>query len=257
MLKEEANSGLEHQLEEKRHSCPKLLISIRDVAEANAALQGGADWIDLKEPEFGSLGPVDFESACQIAMAIEGRTPLSAALGELMDWPQSNSRRLLEIEAISLVKIGLSGVCQLANWFQRWETFSQQVADAGKQLVAVAYADWKSINAPCPQQIIEKAEDCGTPYFLLDTYDKSHGSLLNFVRKKELEEILASASSANLKTVIAGSLSSNSMRSLPQKNIDMLAVRGAVCDRGRTGHVTAQKVKAFRESMLQCWMKST
>ena len=35
---------------------PKLLVSVRDVAEAEAALAGGADWIDLKEPVGGAAG---------------------------------------------------------------------------------------------------------------------------------------------------------------------------------------------------------
>ncbi|MGH8059229.1 MAG: (5-formylfuran-3-yl)methyl phosphate synthase, partial [Candidatus Entotheonellia bacterium] len=37
-------------------SLPRLLASVRDAAEARAALQGGADVLDAKEPSAGPLG---------------------------------------------------------------------------------------------------------------------------------------------------------------------------------------------------------
>ena len=36
----------------------RLLVSVRSAAEARAALSGGADIIDAKEPSLGSLGAV-------------------------------------------------------------------------------------------------------------------------------------------------------------------------------------------------------
>src|SRR5262249_6225382 len=38
---------------------PRLLVSVRDVREAEAALAGGADLIDIKEPAHGPLGRAD------------------------------------------------------------------------------------------------------------------------------------------------------------------------------------------------------
>ena len=62
---------------------PKLLVSVRDVSEAAAALAGGADWIDLKEPFTGPLGAVDVETAEGVVECVAGRCQVSAALGEL------------------------------------------------------------------------------------------------------------------------------------------------------------------------------
>ena len=39
--------------------CPGLLVSVRSGAEAEAALAGGADLIDVKEPTRGALGRAD------------------------------------------------------------------------------------------------------------------------------------------------------------------------------------------------------
>jgi len=65
---------------------PKLLVSVRDAAEARAALVGGADLIDVKEPSRGSLGRAEADTIAAVAHAVGGRTPVSAALGELRDW---------------------------------------------------------------------------------------------------------------------------------------------------------------------------
>ena len=35
----------------------KLLVSVADAAEARAAIEGGADIIDAKDPTTGALGP--------------------------------------------------------------------------------------------------------------------------------------------------------------------------------------------------------
>lgn len=35
---------------------PRLLVSVRDAAEAEAAIRAGADLIDAKDPENGALG---------------------------------------------------------------------------------------------------------------------------------------------------------------------------------------------------------
>ena len=63
---------------------PRLLISVRNVDEAQLALAGGADLIDIKEPLRGSLGQADSSVIREIAFTIGPRAPLSAALGELL-----------------------------------------------------------------------------------------------------------------------------------------------------------------------------
>ena len=40
----------------------ELLISVRNPSEALTALEGGADWIDVKEPDNGALGKASNET---------------------------------------------------------------------------------------------------------------------------------------------------------------------------------------------------
>ena len=58
---------------------PRLLVSVRNLHEARQAVAGGADWIDLKDPHQGPLGPVDATAAQEVAEAFSMSYPLSAA----------------------------------------------------------------------------------------------------------------------------------------------------------------------------------
>ena len=68
---------------------PRLLVSVRDAAEAEAALAGGADLIDVKEPSRGPLGRADAGVIRYVVKAVGGRAPVSAALGELKELRRS------------------------------------------------------------------------------------------------------------------------------------------------------------------------
>src|SRR5205809_883388 len=69
----------------------QLLISVAGPAEACAALRGGADVIDAKDPRRGALGPVSLQRLAAIRAAVAGARPLSAvaadtgAAGVLLD----------------------------------------------------------------------------------------------------------------------------------------------------------------------------
>ncbi len=60
----------------------RLLVSVRTEHEVAAALAGGADIIDAKEPARGSLGPVSPEVLQAIAARVPESMPLSVALGD-------------------------------------------------------------------------------------------------------------------------------------------------------------------------------
>src|SRR4051794_2290794 len=102
---------------------PGLLVSVRSAAEALAALAGGADVIDVKEPKNGSLGAADDDTISAVVRAVNGRAPVSAALGELVDSIGSLNRssgRML-VHGISLFKLGLAGSGAHDEWQTRWQ----------------------------------------------------------------------------------------------------------------------------------------
>src|SRR5689334_15854455 len=101
---------------------PGLLVSVRSAAEAQAALVGGANVIDVKEPNQGSLGAADDSTIAAVVHAVAGRAPVSAALGELVDLirllNKNGSRKL--VDGVSLFKTGLAGCATFDHWQTQW-----------------------------------------------------------------------------------------------------------------------------------------
>jgi (5-formylfuran-3-yl)methyl phosphate synthase len=224
---------------------PRLLVSVRDAAEAREALAGGADWIDLKEPRRGALGAVDAAVARDVADAVAGRTPISAAAGELLDWSGSAAERLLDVSGVSLFKLGLAG-CESLDWRPRWRAAQAQIAAAGKQLVAVIYADSAAAAAPPPTDVLASAIDAGCNWLLWDTFDKTSGPIDQRLDRATLTAMLAEARAAGQQTVVAGRLDESAISRLPLGHIDMIAVRGAACRGSRDSSVCRRRVAALR-----------
>src|SRR6185295_18653474 len=90
---------------------PGLLVSVRNAAEALTALAGGADVIDVKEPTRGSLGPAGADAIASVVRAVDARSLVSAAYGELIDViDSSNGHEKMQLPTgVSLFKIGLAG----------------------------------------------------------------------------------------------------------------------------------------------------
>ena len=57
----------------------RLLVSVRSAAEVGAAVAGGADIVDAKEPATGSLGAVSRRVLREIALGLPADVPLSIA----------------------------------------------------------------------------------------------------------------------------------------------------------------------------------
>src|SRR5260221_14087426 len=62
-----------------------LLVSVRSTEEAAAALEGGADVIDAKDPAPGSLGSVAPHVFRQIRALVGHPRPVTAAIGDPSD----------------------------------------------------------------------------------------------------------------------------------------------------------------------------
>lgn len=232
---------------------PLFLVSVRDVAEAEAALSGGADWIDLKEPLAGPLGAVTVETARAVVDCVTRRRPVSAALGELVDWPFTPARRLLDVAGIEVVKLGLAACADRDCWPTDWLNAAAEIQQAGKTLVAVVYADWRRARAPAPDEVLAVAKQTACRHLLIDTFDKQSGYMLDCLGSATLREILSSAQRVSLRTVVAGGITYSKLSQLPENSIDVVAVRGGVCPRDRAGRIEQRLVAEFRQALVRRW----
>ncbi len=217
-----------------------LLVSVRSSEEALAALDGGADLIDIKEPRLGSLGAAEPAVAEAVLDAVAGRTPVSMALGELRDEP------VAAVAGLKFAKLGLAGCGADERWVERLRAASDRFP-AGVSTVAVVYADWQAAEAPCPDDVLSGARQLDLDYLLIDTFDKTAGNLLDYWPEASLSQFVAMVRGAGLSIVLAGSLSAEAIPRVARLGPDFVAVRTAACRGGRNGLVCRDRVRQLRE----------
>ena len=123
----------------------RLLVSVRNAAEAAIALRAGADLIDVKEPLRGALGAADASILADVLAVVGGQVPVSAALGEVLPFAASLSPQLAA--GLRYFKFGLAGCGAIADWADRWHAAWRDRGRAD-QAVAVIYADWQTARRP-------------------------------------------------------------------------------------------------------------
>jgi uncharacterized protein (UPF0264 family) len=227
---------------------------VRSAAEAESALAGGAALIDVKEPERGPLGRADDEIVRAVVQAVAGRTPVSAALGELRDQQEEPPP---VPPGLDFVKWGLAGAGAgggALDWRQMFLRRACELNLAGKA-VLVAYADAERANAPPVAEVADFAcwrpWPAADPVLLLDTFTKSPSplsatsrrpTLLDWLPLEEVVRLCGRCRAAGVRVALAGCLGAEEVRRLLPTRPDWFAVRGAAC----VGHDRLQTVSADR-----------
>ena len=246
-------------------SCPQLLVSVRNVAEAQEAIVGGCDILDVKEPSRGSLGAASGSTICQISEAArEFGIPLSAAMGECLDWRSPFPPvDLCSISDASLrfVKLGLAGLGKRDDETGEWLCLAGQIGHklgTGTRHVAVIYADWQAAKSPHPTLILDAlATHLDTshaePEFagvLVDTFGKEAGRLTDAMSALELRAIGDRTRDMGLFLALAGRLTVNILPEVMSVSPDIVAIRSAACmGEDRQASVRSEAVARFRISM--------
>jgi uncharacterized protein (UPF0264 family) len=222
----------------------RLLVSVRDAHEAQLALAGGADLIDVKEPSAGSLGAAEPATIAAVLDSVAGRVPVSAALGELFGDASSrvDPRRL--DPRVRFAKVGLAGAARRADWREVWRAALGQLP-SGVASVAVVYADWQKINAPSPGELLAATAELGCAAVLVDTFDKSAGHLLDHWPAADLIAFLDEVRRNGRLAVVGGSVTAKLVPTIAAFRPDYIAVRGAVCSGERTAALDAERVADF------------
>jgi uncharacterized protein (UPF0264 family) len=221
----------------------RLLVSVRDVDEARTALEAGVDLIDLKEPRRGPLGAVAPDVIRGAVELVEGRLPISAALGELADWHPSDSAKLPA--GLDFAKLGLAGCALFADWPQHWEA-ALALLPTWVASVAVVYADRRAARAPRPLEVLDHGIRLGCRAVLVDTFDKSGPGLIDCWPPAKIEGFVARVQQAGLWAVLAGSIRRAQLPQVLAANPDWIAIRGAVCRPSRKGRLDPALLRAFR-----------
>lgn len=230
---------------------PKLLVSVRSAAEARAAIAGGADWIDIKEPNRGSLGAADQATIADVLREVAGRRPVSAAAGE---WNATGDIDWREFPELARIKLGLAGGADEPDVWRQVESFAERLPRR-EMLVLTAYADFPAARAPCPADVLEQSERLGLEMLLVDSFDKSAGTLFDALDGDELQELIELAREVGMGVVLAGSLSGEALTAACELGPVMVGVRGAACRGGRNGEIDGALVAGLAVVTTGCFQE--
>jgi uncharacterized protein (UPF0264 family) len=218
----------------------QLLVSVRDDTEAAAAVAGGADIVDAKEPSAGALGAVSGDVLSAIIAAVRGARSVTAALGDAVDeHVVERDARAFVSAGVALVKVGFAGV-ESRNRVD--SLIAAAVRGARGKVIAVAYADHNRAGTVAAETILEAAVHGGAAGLLIDTADKSGPGLLGVMPGDTIGRLVAAARAAGLVTALAGRLTAADLPFIRGTGADVAGVRGAACDDGRTGRISAPRI---------------
>jgi len=226
----------------------ELLVSVSDVDEARAAVEGGADIIDAKDPSMGALGAVLPDVLSEIRRVADPIHLVTAALG---DADAANTVEELARDLVArgarLVKVGFAGVADARRVEDIIERLAHACAAVNETsgVVAVAYADPDAGRCIDARELLPRAARAGAAGVLVDTADKRGPGLLGLWSMLTLESWVAEAHAHGLMAAVAGKLGLDDLGIVADAGADVAGVRGAACIGGRVGRVNSERVRAL------------
>ncbi|MGH1589220.1 (5-formylfuran-3-yl)methyl phosphate synthase [Methylobacterium phyllosphaerae] len=193
---------------------PRLLVSVRDPAEAEAARYAGADLIDAKDPERGALGALAERLVREIVARVSGGAVTSAVAD-----PAPASVAALARTGVDWVKTGVD----LARRRDA-AALSALAAAAPGRLIAVLFAE----DGPAAALVPDLAA-AGFAGAMIDTAGKQGARLPDLAAPADLSAFTAACRAHGLMSGLAGSLRIIDIPGLGAHRPDYLGFRGGLC----------------------------
>lgn len=229
----------------------QLLISVTSVAEAQIALESGADILDLKDPAAGALGALKQSQIISILEYIslqpaKNRKPVSATIGDI---PMNPELIFKSVNQLAGIKVGSIGIDFIkigffpAKDYQPILDMLKVIAARGVKLVAVLFAEYQYSELIIPT--IQQADFNGV---MLDTAHKNGLNVMYHKCEIYMNRIAKAVLESGLRFGIAGSLQLQDVVVIKNLNPTYMGFRGGVCENNhRTAMLNAEKITAIRQ----------
>ncbi len=227
----------------------RLLVSVRNEAEASLAASGGADFIDLKEPRDGALGGLPVGRVRDIVRALrrQGRgapaaLSISATIG---DRPMHDLAGILaRVEAVGTcgvdyVKVGIDRTPDAI-------TVLDALAASGAVVVPVFIAD-RGLD----DSLVARACMLGFAGVMVDTADKLRGSLFDCVDPAGLQGFVQTVRRSGALVGLAGALRLSHLPALRGLAPDFAGFRSAVCAGDRSSALDPRRLAVLAEQLKE------
>jgi (5-formylfuran-3-yl)methyl phosphate synthase len=224
----------------------RIMISVVSADEAREAMLAGAEILDVKNPEEGSLG-AQFPRVIQEVKSIaSGKVEISAAIGDLPNLPGTAALAALGAAfcGADYMKAGLYGPRSEAEAIALLQEVKHAVREFGSSVIAACYADYRRAGTLNPECLPRVAALAGVKGCLLDTYFKDGRSLFHFLEPQALSRLAERAHAAGLLFGLAGGLCEQDLPVARDLGADVVGLRTAVChENKRNGPLDADRVR--------------
>jgi len=210
----------------------KIMVSVTNPREAQDAMKGGADIIDVKNPAEGALGANLPWITRSIREAVGESDEVSVTLGDMPYLPGTASLAALgaSLLRVNYVKIGMLGPKNmeeslnisnsLVNTFQEFKV--------NAKIIIAGYADYRYYNCISPLSLPKVAAESGAWGVLVDVKDKNGKGLFNFLSFEDLRTIVEESHNLGLIVALAGSLGKEDIEKIINLGADIMGVRRGV-----------------------------
>lgn len=229
----------------------QLLISVVSEDEVGAAVAGGADIVDVKNPREGSLGASFPHVIRRVRELTPPEVPVSAAIGDVPNLPGMAALAAAGAAAcgVQYVKVGLLGLREPedARLLLAAVRRAARECDPSVRVMATAYADAHRVGSLPPLALPAAAAAAGVDGCMLDTAHKSDGTLLTVLGPADREAFVRHCRDAGLLCALAGSLRADDLPEIAALGPDIVGFRGAACRGTRVeGRVEAEAVRRLK-----------
>ena len=235
----------------------KVLISPKDESEAKAAVNGGADIIDVKNPDEGSLGANFPWVIRQVRNLVPYSIEVSATIGDFPHLPGSASLAALgaAVSGANYVKVGLKGskTRDEAIFLMQHVTRAVKEYNIKAKVVLAGYADYHRAKTLDPFLLPEVAGSAGCDVVMVDTFIKDGKRLFDFMDEACCKRFIDKGHEKDLEVALAGSIKLQDIPILKRTGADIIGIRGAACSHGDrlAGAIQAENVRALMDLAKQ------
>jgi uncharacterized protein (UPF0264 family) len=229
----------------------KVLISPISLEEARIVADGGADIVDIKNVNEGSLGAQMPWVIREIVTALADYDVLiSATIGDLPFKPGTAAQAAAGAAScgVGYVKAGLHGVSTHEEALAMATGIVKAIRMVNPDALAVigGYADYHRFGGLDPQTLAAAAAEARADVVMLDTAIKDGKNLMDAMSIAELNDFVVAVHQAGLLAALAGSVAVEHIRPLAEMQTDFVGVRGAVCGGAdRHASISRDKVTEF------------
>jgi len=228
-----------------------LMVSVQNLPEAEQALKGGADIVDVKNLQEALVGSAEPGLVKQVRETVPSAHHASVTLGVVPN--QAGT------VAMAVYTAGLLDATSVKVGFMQSEySDAVEVLQASKRalegfetkLIGSLFADNHLYDGLEPRRMVELAKDTECDGWLIDTLTKDGRNLFDFIPEPELREMVYEGKELGMSTALSGHLKLDDLDELARINPDIVGVRGAVCAKGdRVEGVYWEAVAEFKRQL--------